>query len=225
MEALLSELTSGMSTDELSQLDDLMAQMGDVDMEGALAGMADAFSAMADMDPDELVKQVQDAVNTPEIQEMLKNPEQLLEGMRGTGFIDDSLIDDYVGNPRKYRREIKKITDELMSVLNDPSAMKDIIKMMSGVGDLLSDPAAMEAAMLEIADEFEKWESDMTDTDKLEAARVEMLANPDLASNPALAGVFNTKEMQDILNDPEKWAETVQEGQRKMRKGADAAEL
>jgi len=141
------------------------------------------------------------------------------------GMIDDGLIDEYIANPKKHKREIKKITDEMMAVFNDPEMMKEMIGMLSGMGEMLSDPEKMEAALLEIVSEFENWDADMGSDEKLEAARLEMLNNPDLASNPMLSSVFNTDEMQDILRDPKKWRETIQEGQQQMRRGGGVGEL
>jgi hypothetical protein len=225
MDALLSELTAGMSAEELQQLDEMLKSVGDLDMGDMESSMAEVFKAMAEMNPDEMVATIQEAVKSPEFQEVLSDPVKMLENVRGMGVVDDALIDEYIANPRKYKREIKTVTDEIMAVLNDPEMLKGMISMMTGMAEMMADPEAMEKALLEIVEEFENWNTDMGDDDKLEAARLEMLSNPDLTSNPMLKSVFDTKEMQEILNDPKKWKATIEEGQQTMRKGMGSREL
>jgi len=79
VDALMAELTAGMSTEELQQMEALMESMGDMDLGAAMGDMQEVFSAMADMDPDELVGMVHEAMQTPEVQEMLKDPAAMLE--------------------------------------------------------------------------------------------------------------------------------------------------
>lgn len=141
-------------------------------------------------------------------------------------MMDDAQIDEWVSNPRKYKKELKEMSDQVNALFTDPAALKEMIETMSGMAEMLSDPAKLEEALEEIAKEFEQWETDMNDDDKLEAARLEMLENPDLSSNPMLASVFNTDEMQEILKDSGKWKDAIKGGGAGRRRGGvGAAEL
>jgi hypothetical protein len=73
MDALLAELTAGMSTEELAQMDEMLAQLGDMDMGDMESMMAEAmtgFEQMANLDPEELAKELEEAMMTPEVQEV-----------------------------------------------------------------------------------------------------------------------------------------------------------
>lgn len=111
------------------------------------------------------------------------------------------------------------MTSEMMKVFSDPSAMAEIATMMSGIGEMLADPEKMQEALMDIAAELEDWETALSDDEKIEEARQQLLKDPDLAENPALASVFDTKEMREIINDPKKWRKQVKEGQEMLKGG------
>ena len=111
------------------------------------------------------------------------------------------------------------MTSEMRKVFSDPSAMAEIATMMSGIGEMLADPEKMQEALMDIAAELEDWETALSDDEKIEEARQQLLKDPDLAENPALASVFDTKEMREIINDPKKWRKQVKEGQEMLKGG------
>ena len=113
----------------------------------------------------------------------------------------------------------------MMKVFTDPEAMQGVVDMMTGVTEMLSDPKKLEEALEDIVRELEQWETDLGDVEKVEAARQQLLNSPDLTDNPALAEVFGTKEMKDIIGDKEKWRKTVMEGKERLRMGGGVGEL
>lgn len=128
-------------------------------------------------------------------------------------------------NPEKYAAEMEAMTSEMMKIFSDPTAMQDMMEMMTGVGEILSDPAKLEEALEDIVKELEQWETDLSNDEKVEAARLQLLNDPDLTENPALREVFGTKEMKEIIGSKEKWRKTVQEGKDKLRMGGGGGEL
>lgn len=120
-------------------------------------------------------------------------------------MISDDQIDEYLRNPKKYKKEMKKMTDDMMKMFTDPDAMKGMMDMVQGVGEMLADPEKLEEAIMDIARELEEWETELSGPEKVEAARQQLLSSPDLEDNPVLREVFESKEMRDIIGSKEKW--------------------
>lgn len=224
-DADIDAMMASLSPEDRKMMEGMMAGMGDVDMGKAMTDMEAAMSQLASMDADELNAAMMDVMNSPEIKAMLDDPTMMLEQMRGTGMMPDETIDEYLKNPKKYKREMKKMQDEMMKVFTDPEAMQGVVDMMTGVTEMLSDPKKLEEALEDIVRELEQWETDLGDAEKVEAARQQLLNSPDLTDNPALAEVFGTKEMKDIIGDKEKWRKTVMEGKERLRMGGGVGEL
>merc|ERR1712008_289893 len=96
---------------------------------------------------------------------------------------------------------------QMTKMLADPDAIDAVAQVMKGVSDIMKDPSA---AMGQLAQAFSEG---LGDDDKIEEARLQLLADPENAGNPALASLFQDEEMQDILKDPVKWREQVRKGQ------------
>jgi len=215
----LDALMSSLSPEEVAQMEQLMKDMGDVDMGAAMEQMQTAMAELAKMSPEELANSMAEVMQSPEIQEMLNDPTAMLKQMKGSGLVDDAQIDEYLANPQKYEKEMKQMTEEMMKVFSDPSAMAEIANMMTSVGDMLADPEKIQEALIDIASELEDWETALSDDEKIEEARLQLLSDPDLAGNPALKSVFDTKEMREMINDPKKWRKQVKEGQAMLKGG------
>jgi hypothetical protein len=97
--------------------------------------------------------------------------------------------------------------------LNDPESLNAALSMMSGMMDMLGDP---ESAMKKLADTYS---NELNDDAKIEEARLQLLANPEMAENPMLASLFGDEDMKDILNDPIKWRNQVKKGQEMLLGG------
>merc|ERR1711865_726639 len=54
--------------------------------------------------------------------------------------------------------------------------------------------------------------SELSSDEKIEEARPQLLQDPELAGNPALAELFQSEEMKELLQDPVKWREQIKEG-------------
>ena len=82
--------------------------------------------------------------------------------------------------------------------------------MVQGVQSVMKDPkAAMSKLGQVLKDTF-------ADDDSIEAARLQLLNDPEIAGNKAISDMFATEEMKELLNDPEKWRKSVKEGQKMM---------
>lgn len=96
----------------------------------------------------------------------------------------------------------------MKDIFSDPAMIQDAMNMMQGVG---------QDAMQDMAKMF----SENLDTDeKIEEARLEVLSNPEVLNNPMMAGMFQSEEFKDVINDPKKWRESIKEGQKAFSQGA-----
>ena len=73
-------------------MEGMMSGLGDMDMGAAMKEMETAMEQLANMDPDELTKAMEDVMNSPEIKAMMEDPGTMLEQMRGSGLIPDEQV-------------------------------------------------------------------------------------------------------------------------------------
>lgn len=79
--------------------------------------------------------------------------------------------------------------------------MKDPDAAMSKLGEVLQDA--------------------LSDDDKIEEARMQLLSDPSVAGNKAISDMFGSEQMKEILNDPVKWKKSVKEGQKMLTGGGN----
>mmetsp|Transcript_6354 Transcript_6354/g.7865 ORF Transcript_6354/g.7865 Transcript_6354/m.7865 type:complete len:281 (-) Transcript_6354:88-930(-) len=175
------------------------------------AGMGDVMEKIAKMNPEEMKKQIQDnlsQMSSPDIlNSVLENSDEVLESLLQQGLITEEQATEYKENPAAFQEQMSSAFDEMNKILQDPAALDAALEMMSGMADILGDPSA---ALKSIGEAFT---SQLGSDDKIEEARLQLLADPSAAGNPALASLFENKDMIDILQDPVKFREQVKKGQ------------
>lgn len=186
-----------------------MEQFGD--------GMAEVMEKFAKMDPEEMKAQLQDnlsKLSSPDILDLvLESSDEVIESLLEQQLITPEQAEEYKNNPDLFKKEMSASFDEMNKMLSDPDALNMAMDMMKGMEDVLSNPTE---ALKQIS---EALESELGDDDKIEQARLQLLADPTAAGNPALSALFENQDMQAILSDPIKFREQVKKGQE-MIKGA-----
>lgn len=196
-----------------------MEQFGD--------GMAEVMEQFSKMDPETMKAQIQDnlsKLSSPDILDLvLESKDEVIDSLLDQGLITHEQAEEYKNNPELFQKEMSASFEEMNKLLSDPDALNMAMDMMSGMGDVLSNPTE---ALKKISDAFE---SELGDDDKIEEARLQLLADPKAAGNPALSALFENQDMQEILSDPIKFREQVKKGQEMIKEtgtgGAKYGEL
>ena len=175
------------------------------------AGMSDVMEQLSAMDPDEMKRAITDnlaQMASPEtLNSVLEQQDEVLQSLLMQGLITEEQMIEFQNDPAKFQEQMSSAFEEMNKMLSDPEALDAAMQMMSGMADLMSDP---EAAMGKLGEMFN---SELGDDGKIEEARLQLLADPSAAGNPAFAALFENEDMLDILQDPVKWRDQVRKGQ------------
>lgn len=198
-------------------LGDLSKLMGDLDpkmleeMAGLGAQFDEVMKMMAQMSPEELEKQMKDAMEMMQSGDMMKNmmenQDEILKALEEAGQIDAEELAKFKTDPEYFEQKMKESFDQMGQLFSDPDVLKMATESMAGLKDMYNNPNAMNEMMGALLADFDSDE-------KIEEARQMLL------SNPEMAGMFDDPEMKKILNDPKKWRDTVKEGSSLLTGGA-----
>lgn len=204
---------------------DLSKLMGDLDpkMLEEMAQLGSQFDEvmklMAQMSPEELEKQMKDAMEMLQsgdmMQNMLQHQDEILKTLEETGQIDAEELAKFKTDPEYFEQKMKDSFEQMGSLFKDPDMLKMATESMAGLKDMYQNPGKINEMMAELLGEFD-------DEDKIEEVRKMMLESPELSS---LGEMFDGEDMKAILSDPKKFRETVKEGQAVLKKGAGVGEL
>jgi len=206
-------------TGGLGDMDALMKQMG-VDPEemkkwaneaGGLdiPNMDEMMKLMAEMSPEELAKQMQDAMELLGGDDMLANmlgqQDEILQMLEETGAVDAEELAKFKTDPEYFQQKMKDSMDQMKNMLSDPEMMAQAAEGMKAAQDLYNNPDAMNEMMANLM-------KDLSDED-IESVRTMLLGGGD--GDPMmkeLLGSLGAGEMEEVLQDPVKWRKTVKEG-------------
>eukprot|EP00339_Tiarina_fusa_P006253 CAMPEP_0117035310 /NCGR_PEP_ID=MMETSP0472-20121206/25089_1 /TAXON_ID=693140 ORGANISM="Tiarina fusus, Strain LIS" /NCGR_SAMPLE_ID=MMETSP0472 /ASSEMBLY_ACC=CAM_ASM_000603 /LENGTH=270 /DNA_ID=CAMNT_0004744749 /DNA_START=184 /DNA_END=996 /DNA_ORIENTATION=- len=175
---------------------------------------------MAEMSPEQLQKQMEDAMKMMASDEMMENmlshQDEVLASLEEMGQIDPEELAKFKKDPEYFQQKMKEGMDQMREIFQDPEMLQVAAESMQGLTDLYNNPDQLVKMMEGIFEDF-------NDDEAIEKARQMLLTNPDLG-HPSLGGLFDTDEMKEILADPVKWRENVKEGQGILQ-GAGVGEL
>eukprot|EP00552_Chaetoceros_brevis_P001791 CAMPEP_0197737286 /NCGR_PEP_ID=MMETSP1435-20131217/8459_1 /TAXON_ID=426625 /ORGANISM="Chaetoceros brevis, Strain CCMP164" /LENGTH=201 /DNA_ID=CAMNT_0043325761 /DNA_START=10 /DNA_END=615 /DNA_ORIENTATION=+ len=181
------------------------------------AGMEDVMQQLAAMDPEQMKQQITDNLATMTSDEtlnsVLEQSDEVLESLLMQGLITEEQMLEFQEDPAKFQEQMSQAFEEMNKILSDPEALDAAMNMMNGMADMMSNP---DAAMAKLAEAFS---AELGDDDKIEEARLQLLADPDSAGNPTLASLFQDQNMKEILEDPVLWREQVKLGQEMLAGG------
>jgi hypothetical protein len=206
-------------------LGDLSKLMGDIDpkMLEEMVGLGDqldqVMKMMAEMSPEDLEKQMKDAMEMLQsgdmMQNMLTHQDDILKTLEETGQIDAEELARFKTDPEYFEQKMKESFEQMGALFKDPEMLKLATESMAGLGALYKNPEKMNEMMAELMQDFG------TD-EKIEEVRQMFLESGDDLG--AFGEMFNNPEMKEIIRDPQKWRDTVKEGQ-KVFQGAGVGEL
>lgn len=205
----------------MGDLGDLSRMMGEMDpkMIEELAGLGDQFDEvmqlMARMSPEDLQKQMQDAMQMLQSGDMMKNllenQDEIIKALEEAGQIDAEELAKFKTDPEYFEQKMKESFDQMGDLFSDPDILKMATESMQGLSELYENPDMLTDMMKDMMQDFD-------DDEKIEEVRQMYLKNPELG-HPALKEMFSGEEMQEILSDPKKWRDSVKEGQGLLNKG------
>jgi len=176
--------------------------------------MEDAMAQFANMSPEDMQSQMQEALSMLSDGDMVDNilgqKEEVLKSLESSGLVDDEQLERFKSDPEAFEKEMRDAFGQMQDMFSDPALLNDALKGMQDVEGLMKGIGG-----------------DLSDDVKIEEARLEILSNPELASNPMFSQLFGTEEFQESLKSETKWREAVKKGQGMMldNEGAGMREL
>ena len=186
-------------------------------MAGMGAQMQEAMEMLSKMSPEELEKQMADAMKMMTDGDMLKSmmahSDDILQTLEQTGAVPAEELAKFKADPAYFEQKMQESFEQMQGIFNDPEILKAATETMGGISEIMKNPGLL--------DDVLKSMIDFDDDDKIEEARLKILQDPD-GAHPMLKEMFQSDEMQEILKDPVKWRESVKEGQGMLNQGAAA---
>jgi len=193
----------------------LESLLGDIDpkaLEEQMAGLGDYFDEvmelMGNMSPEELEKQMKDAMEMLSGGDMMEGmmgmQDEIIKTMEESGQVSAEELAKYKADPEYFEQKMKESFGQMQDLFSDPETMKAATDGIKGLTDLYQNPDQMGEMLQTLMGDF-------GNDEKIEEVRLQLLENPDLGI-PGLSEAFNNPEMQELLNDPQKWRESVKEG-------------
>ena len=172
--------------------------------------MQKAMNDLAEMDPEDLQKQMNEVFELMTqgsmVDSIVDKKDEVLRSLEQSGMVSAEELQKYKEDPAYFEEQMRGAFDQMQGLFSDPDVLKNAADAMIAMQQAFSDPAITELTKL--------LEGGLEDDDEIEEARLDLLANPDLAGNPVLASLFADEgDFQDILRDPKKWRDSVKEGQ------------
>mmetsp|Transcript_9424 Transcript_9424/g.13819 ORF Transcript_9424/g.13819 Transcript_9424/m.13819 type:complete len:291 (-) Transcript_9424:147-1019(-) len=190
-------------------------------LEDMTKGMESAMEQLKNIKPEDIANAMEQLNSGDVIDTLLEDKDELLKNMAATGMVSEEQLAEYQNNPDKLAADIKDAMGQMSDLLSNPETIESF-------QDLLSNPEkALESLMGGAGPALGGMGEDimaaLNDDDQIEAARQQLLNNPELAGSPQLAELYKSDEMKEILNDPIKWRDTVKKGQGMAFGEGDAA--
>jgi len=200
-------------------MDALMKQMGmdpkDMKKWAEESGMMDTPSMddmmkmMTEMSPEELAKQMQDAMELLGGDDMLNNmisqQDEILKMLEESGSVDAEELAKFKADPEYFEEKMKESMDQMQQMFSDPEMMAQAAEGMKAAQDMFGNPDAMNDMMADIV-------KDLSDED-IESVRTMFLGGGD--GDPMmkeLLGSLSSAELDKALQDPIEWRKMVKEG-------------
>jgi len=208
-------------------LGDLEKMFGELDP-AAMKELADlgpqfdeVMKLIGEMSPEELQKQMQEAMNMMASDDVLSNmmahQDEVIASLEEMGQIDAEELSKFKKDPEYFQQKMKEGIEQMKDLFGNEDMMRLATESMQGLTDLYNNPDKMVSLMESL---FE----DLGNDEKIEETRQLLLKNPDLG-HPSLSAVFDSEEMKEILNDPVKWRQSVKEGQGLLQNAGAGDEL
>jgi len=202
---------------DLGDLDAMMKQMGiDADemakfaeeFGASMPDMDEVMKMMADMSPEDLAKQMQDAMDLfsgdDMMANMLGNQDEILAMLEETGAVDAEELAKFKADPEYFEQKMKESMDQMKEMMADPELLANAAQGMKAAQDMYNNPGALNDMMADIL-------KDLSDEDIEEVRQMFVGGQADPMMKELLSSV-DTKDLDGILSDPLEWRKAVKEG-------------
>lgn len=220
------EMETGAGAAGGGDLGGLADMFGDLDPSQLeeLAGLGDYFDEVMDimgkMTPEELEKQMQDAMEMLASGDMMQNmlgmQDEIIKSLEESGQVTPEEVAKFKADPEYFEQKMKESFGQMQELFSDPETLKAATEGIKGISDFMQNPGKADELLEQLLGDFDNDE-------KIEEVRLQLLQNPDLGI-PGLGDAFNTPEMKEILSDPKQWRDSVKEG-KGLLSGAGVGEL
>lgn len=174
-------------------------------------GMQDAFKEMANMDPEQLQKQMDEAMKLMTSGDMMESviekKDEVLANLEKTGLVSADELAKYKADPAYFEEQMRGAFDQMKGLFSDPDLINTAAESMKGMKDMMSNPLVQDINNLMMADSVTELE--------IEELRLKVLKDQDSVGTSGAAAMFG--QMADDVNDSDKWKNSIMEG-RKMFK-------
>jgi hypothetical protein len=214
----------GAAGGELGGLADMFGDLDPSQLE-ELAGLGEYFDeimgVMGKMTPEELEKQMQDAMQMLASGDMMKNmlsmQDEIIKSLEESGQVTPEEVAKFKADPEYFEQKMKESFGQMQELFSDPETLKAATEGIQGISELYKNPGKMDEILQQLLGDFD-------DDEKIEEVRLQLMQNPEVGI-PGLGDAFNTPEMKEILSDPKKWRDSVKEGKGLLDQGAGVGEL
>jgi hypothetical protein len=198
---------------------EIRKMMGDIDpkMLEELAELGPQFDEMmkimSEMSPEELQKQMADAMELLSGSDMMKgmfqNQDVILKQLEEAGVVDAGELEKFKKDPEYFEQKMKAGFDQMKDIFSNPEMLKVATETMKATTEMYKNPEKVQEALGALMSDV--------DFDDAQIEEVRQLYLKDPKSNPLLQAMIGeggktSKELEDILKDPKKWKENVMEG-------------
>ena len=179
-----------------------------------------AMEQLAKMSPDEMKKQMEDAMasltDSSMIDAIVGQRDEVLKQLEMTKTVPAEELAKMKADPQYFELKMRESFGQIKDMFSNPEMAGYMTEAIKGMTEMFS-------ASGELFQEIEKLAStgEFTDDSKIEEARIQLLKG-DFANNPLLSEMLGKDEMMDIVKDPVKFRQGVKEGQRALGLGAGA---
>mmetsp|Transcript_28964 Transcript_28964/g.68025 ORF Transcript_28964/g.68025 Transcript_28964/m.68025 type:complete len:264 (+) Transcript_28964:142-933(+) len=197
----------------LGDMDAMMKQMGvnPEDLKGMmdLPELDEVMKMMAEMSPEDLAKQMQEAMDMfggdDMMANMLGHQDEILKTLEETGAVDAEELAKFKADPEYFEQKMKESMDQMKELLGDPEMMASAAEGMKAAQNLYNNPDAINDMMADMMKE-------LSDEDIESVRQMFITGGGDDPMMKEMLGSLKTAELEDVLSDPVKWRETVKEG-------------
>lgn len=187
-------------------LDAMMKEMGidPSDLDAMNANMDEVMKMMAEMSPEDLAKQMQDAMDMfmgeDMMANMLGNSAEILQMLEETGAVDAEELAKFKADPEYFEQKMKESMDQMKELMNDPQLMSNAMEGMKAAQEMYNNPDALNDMMADIMKE-------LTDEEIEDVRQMLVTGGGDPMMKELLGDIDDS-----VLKDPVAWRKTVKEG-------------
>lgn len=178
-------------------------------LEESMAQFGGAMEQMMKMSPEEMAKQMEEAMKlfTDEdiVENVLNQKEEVLKSLESSGMVTEEELAKYKADPNYFEQKMRESFSQMGELFSNPDYVSKATEVMSGLGELLSDPDSMGDLASMLSSQFESDED-------IEELRLQLLSEEFGESIPGFKDLFDTEDIQKVLKDPTEFREMIKNG-------------